>query len=106
MASFLAHEKPYLMTQQGDIRSNEIRCPKLGSPVKFSYCEVENNRKPCLKCISCWTPYFDVTSVVAKTLGKENLESYFGAGLKPKIVTLIELIEKARQTVKNAKNET
>lgn len=91
------------MTQKTDIVSTEIRCPKLGSPVKFAYCEIENTGKPCLKSISCWTPYFDVTSVVSEKLGKENLDTYFGSEPKPKVVTLIELIEKARQTVKDSK---
>lgn len=93
------------MTQQTDA-ALEIRCPKLGSPVKFAYCEIENTGRPCLKSISCWTPYFDVTSVVSEKLGKENLEAYFGSEPKPKIVTLIELIEKARQTVKSSRNDS
>lgn len=93
------------MPENNQIRSTEIRCPRLGSPVDFSYCEIENSGQPCLKSISCWAPYFDVMAVMEKRMGKENLESYFTKQSIPKVVTLIELIEKARQTVAQPKKE-
>jgi hypothetical protein len=92
------------MPEENSNNTSEIRCPRLGSPVTFSYCETESSGQPCLKCISCWTPYFDVAAALAEKLGSENLDSYFSRQPKPKVVTLIELIEKARKTVADSKN--
>ncbi len=95
-----------LMTEGNDIRSLEIRCPRLGGTVTFEYCEIENSGQPCMKAISCWTPYFDIRKVLAKKMGEGNLGAYFDKTPSPKVVTLIELIEKARQTVRNSRDET
>lgn len=92
------------MSEENINYDHEIRCPRLGSPVTFSYCEKESSGQPCPKCISCWTPYFDVAFALAEKMGSENLESYFSRQPKPKVVTLIELIEKARKSVSDSKN--
>ncbi len=94
------------MTDEKDLSSKEMRCPRLGGPVQLSYCEVESSGKPCLKMISCWSPQFDVTTMLAEKMGPENMEAYFSKQVKPKVITLIELIEQARKTLKDTSKES
>ncbi len=67
----------------------KIRCPKLGDEVDFGYCRRENNGKPCYRIFDCWGPE------VKDLLKEDELKD-----IKPpktKIVSLIELIEKAKR---------
>ncbi|MDD3472613.1 MAG: hypothetical protein PHS86_07515 [Syntrophaceae bacterium] len=93
------------MTVENDCSSLEIRCPRLGSPVKFSYCIIESTGQPCIKSVSCWTPYFDISRLLTEKMGRDNFEIYFSKEPKPKIVTLIELIEKAREAAGRSKSD-
>ena len=40
----------------------QIRCPRLGQQISYSYCCRENMGLPCFKTLDCWHPYFDVVS--------------------------------------------
>ncbi len=75
----------------------EIRCPKLGHQVPFAYCREENNGLPCSKILSCWEPYLPVEKLLRKELSPEEWEMAFERPAKPKLLTLVELIEKARE---------
>jgi len=76
----------------------KIRCPKLGHEVDFSYCRRENNGLPCTRTILCWSSYFDVESFLRNELSEEEWNKVFESPLQPKIITLLELIEKAKKT--------
>ena len=75
----------------------EVRCPRLGGPVTFEYCRVERRDLPCARAVSCWRAYFDVEQYFLDLLGPEDFDKCFSAEPQPKIVTLVELIERARQ---------
>ena len=45
-------------TPPGD--SCQIRCPRLGQQIHFSYCRQENLGLPCFKTLDCWHIYFQV----------------------------------------------
>ncbi|MBI5569523.1 MAG: hypothetical protein HY914_06210 [Desulfomonile tiedjei] len=77
----------------------EIRCPRLGGPVTFAYCRVERGDLPCPRAIGCWRAYFDVEKLFLDLLGPEEFATCFFTPPQPKVLSLIELIEKARRVI-------
>jgi hypothetical protein len=78
----------------------EQRCPRLGGEVTFAYCQVEGGDLPCPRTIACWQPYFPVESYLRTRLTQQQWERYFKQRPKEKVVTLIELIEAAKNRTK------
>jgi hypothetical protein len=83
----------------------QIRCPKLGGPVFFEYCRVERHDRPCQSALICWSQLFDVEQFFRETMTPEEFEQCFLEPPRPKIVTLIELIENARKLCKKESEE-
>ncbi|NIS70609.1 MAG: hypothetical protein GTO12_17195 [Proteobacteria bacterium] len=73
-----------------------IRCPKLGDAVTFKYCRIMNERLPCRWIAGCWQRRMDIHRFLADHYSKEELDRVF-APPKPKIESLLELIEKAKK---------
>jgi len=82
------------MIEQHD--DETIRCPKLGGEVNFKYCRIMNNRLPCGWIAGCWQVRMDINKFLADHYSKEELEPIFSPP-KPKMETLVELIEKAKK---------
>jgi hypothetical protein len=82
----------------------EIRCPKLGGQVTFDYCRIENGDLPCSRAILCWSVFFDVGAFFCEVLTPDEFKRAFAAASRPKVVTLIELIEKAREAARQNSN--
>ena len=78
----------------------EIRCPKLGGQVNFEYCSQETYGKPCAKALTCWSLYFDAETFFKEKLGEETFLDFFLQPAQTKMVTLVDLIEKAREVAK------
>jgi hypothetical protein len=78
----------------------KIRCPRLGGLVSFEYCKVESGELPCSRTLTCWELVFDVEGFLRGSMNPAAFEECFRDAVKPKVVTLIELIEQARQTLK------
>lgn len=74
-----------------------IRCPRLGHQIYFSYCRTENRGLPCFKALACWYPHFLVEDYFRKELSPEEWEKAFNHSAKTKIVSLVELIEQAKE---------
>lgn len=80
----------------------ERRCPRLGGPVPFKYCMlIGEDKQPCFKVIDCWWETFDVVRYLKDNLPEDQFNRLLDARPRPKIASLVELIEKA----KNQKNE-
>ncbi len=75
----------------------EIRCPKLGGQVTFSYCKIETGTRPCARAIACWTGYFDVESHFRENLTEEEFRECFEKPPPSRVATLLELVEQARK---------
>jgi hypothetical protein len=75
----------------------QIRCPRLGHHIAFSYCRVENKGLPCFKIIDCWYEHFMVEEFLREDLKPEEWERAFNRTMKPKILSLVELIEEAKK---------
>jgi hypothetical protein len=74
------------------------RCPRLGNPVPFNYCEVcGDSQQPCFKILDCWWEHFDVVQYLKDRLPEDQFNRLIKAEPKPKVSSLIELIEQAKQ---------
>ncbi len=63
----------------------------------FYYCRTcGNEQKPCFKAIDCWWEFFDVAAYFQNLLSGEDFNRLVDARPKPKVRTLVELIEQAR----------
>ena len=75
----------------------QIRCPKLGHQVNFSYCCIEQHTLPCVRALKCWNSHFEVEAYLRERLAPEEFARCFEQLPPTKIATLIELIQRARQ---------
>lgn len=73
-----------------------IRCPRLGHQINFAYCKCENSGLPCFKTLDCWYTYFDVQTWLQAQLSPEDFKRIFQSQTKPKILSLLDLIEQAK----------
>ena len=74
------------------------RCPRLGNPVPFNYCEIcDDDQQPCFKILDCWWEHFDVVQYLKDNLSEDQFNRLTEARPKPKVTSLIELIEQARK---------
>ena len=74
-----------------------IRCPRLGHQINFGYCRSENNGLPCFKTLDCWYSHFNVHAYLKEKLTQEDFKKVFLKEVKPKILSLFDLIEQAKE---------
>ena len=73
-------------------------CPRLGHEVSFSYClGCGENGGPCWKIADCWWETFDVLGYLKEKYPEEMVSALLNARPKPKITSILELIEQAKQ---------
>ena len=75
----------------------QIRCSKLGHQIHFSYCRKENSDLPCPRILTCWHPYFRVAEYLRQELTEEEWLDAIEKPVKPKVLSLVELIEQAQK---------
>jgi hypothetical protein len=75
----------------------EMRCPRLGGEVTFSYCRQEGGDIPCLRVITCWHPFFPVEQYLKRTMTADAWNTFVLQVPKDKIISIIELIEAAKK---------
>jgi hypothetical protein len=78
------------------IDRKEIRCPKLGHQIPFRYCQKENIGLPCSRALKCWGPWPEAIDCLRGLLSRETWDRCFNNPPKPKMVTLLDLIERAK----------
>lgn len=78
----------------------QIRCPRLGHQIHFAYCLKENNGLPCFKTLDCWHGLFAVEDYLRRILAPDTWDRVFGRPAKPKLLSLLELVEQARRNQK------
>jgi len=74
-----------------------IRCPRLGHQIDFAYCRIENNGLPCFRSLDCWRRLFQVEAYFKERLTEEQWASAFSGPTKPKVLSLLDLIEQAKK---------
>ena len=78
----------------------ERRCPRLGGPVSFRYCMLYgDNGLPCWKIFDCWWETFDVATYLKQNLSEDQFNTIVNSKAKPKITSIIDLIEQAKSRV-------
>jgi hypothetical protein len=77
-----------------------IRCPRLGHQIYFAYCRSENMGLPCFKTLDCWFDHFLVEEYLRQELTSDEWEKIFDRPPKPKMLSLVELIEQAKKRKK------
>ena len=83
-------------------KERQIRCPRLGGPVPFSYCDTTGeNGKPCSKIADCWWTYFDVMGYLNKRLTAEELNDLLERPPQPKLNSILDMIQQARQNARS-----
>lgn len=75
----------------------EMRCPRLGGEITFSYCRQEGGDIPCLRIITCWYPFIPVEQYLKKSMTADAWDSFVSQMPKDKITSIIELIEEAKK---------
>ncbi len=80
----------------------KIRCPRLGHMIYFAYCRVENKGLPCFKTLDCWFEHFMVEEHLRQELTVEEWEKIFNRDPKTKMLSLLELIEQAKERNKES----
>ena len=78
-------------------QDKKIRCPRLGHQIAFSYCRLESQGLPCSKRIDCWFNHFPVEEYLRKELSSEEWDRVFNTPPKPKLLSLFELVERAKE---------
>jgi hypothetical protein len=80
----------------------ERRCPRLGGPVSFGYCRKgDNNETVCWKIFDCWWERFDVVGHLQTCMPEDKFKMIVNARPKPKILSLVELVEQAKKRIEN-----
>ncbi|MBW2138378.1 MAG: hypothetical protein JRH06_12580 [Deltaproteobacteria bacterium] len=73
------------------------RCPRIGGDVNFKFCRSENNMLPCRWVVGCWEGRIDISRFLDEHFSQEAQNRIF-VPPKPKIESLVEMIEKAKQS--------
>lgn len=74
------------------------RCPRLGHEVAFAYCRCMPEGRACPRVLDCWWEIFDVQGYLRANLPGEEFQTLVEKRPpKPKVISLIELIEQAKR---------
>ena len=71
-------------------------CRKLGHHLTFHYCRTTDGAALCPKILDCWFELFDIRAYLEQHYSKAEIDVLLEPP-KPKVATLLELIEKAKR---------
>jgi len=77
--------------------NREMHCRMLGHTISFGYCRRTSGEQPCRKIFDCWFETFDVEKFAREYFTADQLAAIL-APPKPRIASIIELIQKAQNT--------
>lgn len=81
----------------------EIRCPKLGHEIPFSYCRHEGGSMPCFRILSCWHSRIPVEEELQAIMDAEQWDQFLSQRPPDKLSTILDVIELAIRRKKNLK---
>jgi len=76
--------------------NERIYCRRLGHWLTFNYCRRESDGLPCRKIVDCWFEKLPIKEFLKENYKEEEI-SYVFESSKPKITSIIELIEQAKK---------
>jgi hypothetical protein len=74
-----------------------LRCRRLGHEVTFGYCRTQEGESVCALILDCWWEAFDVAGFLRKHLEPEEFERLARRGFRPKVTSLLDLVQQARE---------
>lgn len=83
------------ITQHDDKR---MHCRMLGHEITFAYCRQTAGAQPCRKVLDCWFETFDVEAFARQHFTAEQISAIVSPP-KPKMASIIELIEQAKRSM-------
>ena len=86
------------MTEPHEAR--QIRCPRLGHEIAFSYCEREGGDLPCPRIVRCWQSFLPVEAYLKRTLSPDAWERFSSPTPGDKVTSLLEMVERAKRVRK------
>jgi hypothetical protein len=94
------------MTEPDDLSPDHLEqyCRMLGHEIRFGYCRLLPEGRPCRLIVECWQGRLDVASFLNARYSRDQIEAFL-APPKPKLNSLIELIERAKQAPGGSGNE-
>jgi len=76
--------------------NERIYCRKLGHWITFNYCRQETGGLPCRKIVDCWFEKLQIKEFLNENYEEEKI-SYIFESSRPKLTSIIELIEQAKK---------
>lgn len=76
--------------------NERIYCRRLGHWLTFNYCRQETDGFPCSKIMDCWFEKIQIKKFLKENYEEEKISYIFGYP-KPKISSLVEIIEQAKK---------
>lgn len=73
----------------------EIRCPKLGHEIRFSYCRNEGGNMPCSRTLSCWHSRIPVEEELQAIMDAEQWDKFLAQKSPDKLSAILDLTELA-----------
>jgi hypothetical protein len=81
-----------------------IRCPMLGHELTFGYCRRPGRDLPCSRIFDCWHETFGVEDFIRDHYTEEQIQQIL-APPKPKMTSLLELIQQAQKNATDSKTK-
>jgi hypothetical protein len=72
----------------------------LGHYLTFAYCRQTASKQPCRKIFDCWFEKLDIKQFIKGNFIKEQIQAFL-APPKTKVVSLIELIQQAKNNAED-----
>jgi hypothetical protein len=82
-----------------DHDKKDTRCRILGHDICFHYCRTQGEDRLCRHIMNCWFESIPIESYLKKNYSEEALHTLWSPPA-PKMYTLLEMIEKAKQALK------
>lgn len=79
--------------------NEKLYCRMLGHHLTFEYCRKTAEGIPCRKIFDCWYNTFDIEKFMKANFSEDQIKAVL-APPKPKMTSLIELIQKAQNLKK------
>ena len=76
----------------------------MGHHLTFAYCRKPASAQPCQKIFDCWFKTFDAEQFMKEHFTDEQIKAFL-VPPKPKITSLIELIQQAKENAKKQGSE-
>lgn len=75
----------------------KMYCRMLGHEIGFGYCRLGGSGQACRKVFDCWFETFDIGGFMREHFTEEDIKAIL-APPKPKMASLIEMIQEAQKS--------